>query len=94
MKVSGFFKTPKHRVFEYKPRYYNPELEEIEQKLKEKQAQNFIQSQDESKIHHHIDLKRSIEKKSYSVRLLILVFTFTLLTVALYYGYKLIYLMK
>lgn len=29
-----FFKTPKHHQFEYKPRYYDPEKEELQQRLK------------------------------------------------------------
>lgn len=28
-----FFKTPKHRVFNYKPLYYDPRKEELEEKI-------------------------------------------------------------
>ncbi len=28
-----FFKTPKHRVFEYKPLYYDPRKEELDEKI-------------------------------------------------------------
>ena len=28
-----FFKTPKHRVFEYKPLYYDPRKEALDEKL-------------------------------------------------------------
>lgn len=28
-----FFKTPKHRVFNYQPRYYDPRKEAIEEKI-------------------------------------------------------------
>ncbi len=30
-----FFKTPKHRVFEYKPRYYDPRKEALDQKIED-----------------------------------------------------------
>lgn len=29
----GFFGTPEHRVFNYKPRYYDPEKDELQQKF-------------------------------------------------------------
>lgn len=29
----GFFGTPEHRVFKYKPRYYDPEKDELKQKF-------------------------------------------------------------
>lgn len=29
----GFFGTPEHRVFNYKPRYYDPEKEELRKKF-------------------------------------------------------------
>ena len=28
-----FFKTPKHRVFEYKPLYYDPRKEALDEKI-------------------------------------------------------------
>lgn len=34
MRLPGFFKQPSHQSFEYLPRYYNPDKEELEQKKK------------------------------------------------------------
>jgi hypothetical protein len=33
MGIGQFFKTPKNTVFEYKPRYYNPEKEDLEARI-------------------------------------------------------------
>lgn len=33
--IGGFFKKHKHQRFEYKPRYWDPEKEEIQQRVKE-----------------------------------------------------------
>ena len=93
MKLTGFFKTPKHRVFNYKPRYYNPEEEELEQKLKQKQAENFVKDE-KIKIRRHIELRRSEEKKAYGRRLLIISIIFVLLFIILFYGFKMVYLLK
>ena len=32
----SFFRTPKHRVFNYKPIYWDPEKEEFEERIKER----------------------------------------------------------
>ncbi len=35
-----FVRIPKHQQFEYKPRYWNPEKEALEQRVKQNQATN------------------------------------------------------
>jgi hypothetical protein len=32
--IGGFFKKQKHSTFEYKPRYWDPEKEDLEQRIK------------------------------------------------------------
>ncbi len=91
MKLTGFFKIPKHRVFNYRPRYYNPEQEEFNEKLEKKQTDKIITKE---KIHHQFDIRRSQEKRSYAFRLLIILTTFILLTIALFYGFKIINFLK
>ena len=94
MKLTGFFKTSKHRVFSYKPRYYNPEQEEFNDKLQKKQSEKFINEQEKQKIHHQFEIRRSKEKTSYAFRLLIILVSFVLLTIALYYGFKIVNYLK
>jgi len=95
MKLTGFFKTPKHRIFNYKPRYYDPEQEDFNEKLEKKQTENFIKSeQEKQKIHHQFEIRRSEEKRSYAFRLLVILTTFVLLTIALYYGFKIVNFLK
>jgi len=35
-----FTRVPKHHQFEYKPRYWNPEKEELEERLKRRETQD------------------------------------------------------
>ncbi len=35
-----FFKTPKHLVFDYKPRYYDPRKEALDKKIEEAEKRN------------------------------------------------------
>ena len=34
MALFSFFKTPKHQRFEYKPRHWNPEREDVEERVR------------------------------------------------------------
>jgi hypothetical protein len=36
----GMFKTPKHRQFTYKPRYYDPIKDELEERIKARELRN------------------------------------------------------
>ena len=91
MKLTGFFKTPKHRVFNYTPRYYDPKEEEFNQKLQNKNAENFIKNNTpEKKIEHKIQVKRKSEKTSYALRLLVILIGFVLITIILYYIVKIV----
>ncbi|NLA16215.1 MAG: hypothetical protein GX877_06755 [Bacteroidales bacterium] len=45
----SFFRTPKHRVFTYKPRYWDPEKEEFEARVKRTREIVAAQKKDEDK---------------------------------------------
>lgn len=49
-KIPSLVKLPKHRQFDYIPRYYNPEKEEIQERLAERRALKGVANQNDENI--------------------------------------------
>lgn len=45
-KIRFFFRVPAHQKFEYKPRYYNPEKEELEKILRRAESADSLDPED------------------------------------------------
>jgi hypothetical protein len=52
MALFNFFKTPRHQKFEYKPRYWNPEKEDVEERVKLAKRESTDASAMKSRISH------------------------------------------
>ena len=92
MRISGFIKLPKHRTFNYVPRYYDPEKEELEKVVRNAELgvpQKLHKS--EKKINYYFNQRRADAKQSF-IRRIIVFTTLILLVVALYYIFGVIYL--
>ena len=59
----GFFKTPSHRIFDYKPMYYDEEEEVIQRQLKKKKFLDGLSEEDIEKEYHKEKLRLSLRKK-------------------------------
>jgi uncharacterized protein with PQ loop repeat len=60
-KLPTLIKLPKHREFTYIPRYYDPDVEEIKERLAEKQALRQIHNK-ESQEERELDVKTRMIK--------------------------------
>ncbi len=95
--ISNLFKLPRHRTYSYKPRYFDPEKEERERRLKEKQAQADIEQENSDGIaQKRISFKSNYIQQKYAkrkednVRRYIRIVTIGLLIVILYMLFDLI----
>ena len=52
MALFSFFKTPRHQKFEYKPRYWNPEKEDLEKRIGLAKRENNDPNAMKSRISH------------------------------------------
>lgn len=50
MRIPSFFKQPKHQRFEYLPRYYDPDKEELERKKKIYGEEEYAEQELKSRI--------------------------------------------
>lgn len=81
MKIVGF-STPKPRQFKYKPRYYNEEQEEFEQRLHKARLEGEASPDREAlriKMQKSWKLKEAKEKKRAGIRNLLIIFFLILL---------------
>lgn len=90
-----FFKLPKHRTFSYKPRYYDPVKEElqerkrlIEQEVKAEQENYVPGSNIRGNLRRQIKTSRSEAHKTRMQRLLIRLVLMTLIFAVLYFVQK------
>jgi len=91
MRISGFIKLPKHRTFNYVPRYYNPEKEELENVVRKAELgvpQKLHKT--DKKISYYFNQRRADAKQSF-IRRMIVFTTLILILVALYYIFGVIY---
>ena len=95
----GLFKTPKHKVFNYKPLYWDPEKEELNERIKRAQAEaGIIEASDNPKSTHTRNMIRgSFQKAMYENRRyagnqkfirVIIILSFAIVLVALFYFTK------
>ena len=65
MRLTGFFKLPKHEKFKYNPIYYNEEKEEREQRIKRiKQELKLEGEEGEKKAIHITNIKGQFHRGS------------------------------
>jgi len=95
MALFSFFKTPRHQRFEYKPRYYDPQKEKVEQILKNVRgegssdtelAKTRIASAFQRRSKSHSSTKQSMRRSNILLLAIIIVLfgvTYLLLTVYL-----------
>ena len=95
MALFSFFKTPRHQRFEYKPRYYDPRKEKIDQIVKSARgesnsdtelAKTRISSAFRRRTKSHISTKQSMRKSNILLLAIIVILfglTYLLLTVYL-----------
>ena len=88
MKFSGFIKLPKHRTFNYQPRYYDERKDRLENKSKENDAKNIIK-EDNTKISEYYIARTKYVKKQSFTRRIILVITMLLLVTVVYLALEL-----
>ncbi|MBN2668456.1 MAG: hypothetical protein JXR60_04430 [Bacteroidales bacterium] len=89
--ISHFFKLPRHRSFNYKPRFYDPELEKLEERKNERQANGEAVYSDDSEIKaRRINIRTNYIKQKYAerkenrLRMYIRILTIGLLAAILY----------
>jgi len=88
MGFSGFIKLPRHRTFNYQPRYYD----EREEKLKDKSILNDsrkILKEEKLKISDYYFARKKYVKKQSLVRRIIVVATMILLMAVVYMAFEL-----
>lgn len=86
MALFSFFNRTKHRRFEYTPRYYNPEKEELEQRLSKYRKENKSDI-DDMKMNIRAGLRnRAPGNKGFNLRysMVIMLIVVVLLVISIY----------
>ena len=95
MALFSFFRTPKHQRFEYKPRFYDPQKEKLEQIIKQAKgegvsdtdlAKSRISSAFKRRTKSHASTKEAMRKSNILLLAIIVILfglTYVLLTVYL-----------
>ena len=83
MRFSGFIKLPKHRQFNYTPRYYDERKEKLEEKSVENDSKNIIK-EDKKRMSDYYFAKAKYSKQQSIIRRLIISVTIVLLVIAIY----------
>lgn len=91
MALFNFFNRTKHRRFEYIPRYYNPEKEDLEQRLSKYRKENRDEI-DDVKMNIRAGLRNRAPGKSgfnlrYSMLVMLIVVVLLLITIYLLSAY-------
>ncbi len=80
MALFSFFKTPRHQKFEYKPRYWNPEKEDLDKRIEMAKRENNDPNAMKSRISHGFrrsynssSRKKSNASKKSTIRLLVII---------------------
>jgi hypothetical protein len=90
MRIPSFVKLPKHRTFNYVPRYYNPQKEELNKIIRN--AELGIpqkQANKQKNINYYFSQKRAGNKQTLLLRIIVFS-TIILMLVALYYIFDVI----
>ncbi|MFY9116287.1 MAG: hypothetical protein WBK97_00065 [Bacteroidales bacterium] len=101
----SFFRTPKHRVFNYKPIYWDPEKEEFEERIKRTRATVAARKKDEDKPYipggsirgsfrsmHHVERRYPARQKL--IRAIIIFSLIAIMLMAVYFTQAFSYLFK
>ena len=101
----SFFRTPKHRVFNYKPMYWNPEKEAFEERIKRTRETVAAQKKDEDKPYipggsirgsfrasYHVERRYPARQKL--VRAVIVISLVVIMLMAVYFTQAFSYLFK
>ncbi len=92
----SFFKTPKHKVFNYRPMYWNPEKEELDTRVRRAQAEAGILDEGPSRMKRS-EVHGAFQKAMYQSRRhagnqkalrIIVILSFAALLTALFYFTK------
>ncbi len=83
MKFSGFIKLPRHRQFNYTPRYYNEYQEKLEKKHIENESKNIIR-EDNKRMSDYYYSRVKYSKEQSLVRRIIILITVIMLIIATY----------
>ena len=101
----SFFRTPKHRVFNYKPRYWNPEKEAFEERIKQSREKVAAEKRNEDKpyipggsirgsFQHRHEVERRYPARQKIIRAIIVVSLVVIMVMALYLTQAFSYLFK
>ena len=88
MGFSGFIKLPRHRTFNYQPRYYDEKKENKEAQSKASDAKRILR-EDSLKISDYYFARKKYGKKQSLVRRIIVVVTMFLLMAVVYMAFEL-----
>jgi len=83
MRFSGFIKLPRHRQFNYTPRYYSENKERLEEKSIENDSKRIIQ-EDNKRMSDYYFSRVKYTKQQSIVRRVIILITVVMLIVATY----------
>ncbi|HPV88245.1 MAG TPA: hypothetical protein PKU85_03405 [Bacteroidales bacterium] len=96
LKIS-FFNTPKHRVFNYKPRFWNPEKEEFEERVRRAREKAGLEKGDENRpyvpgssirgsFQKRHEVVRRLPKRQKLIRFVFIITIAIILIMALYFS--------
>lgn len=91
MRISGFIKLPRHRTFNYVPRYYDPQKEELNTVVRNAELGVPQKLNKKPKMSYYFNQRRK-EAKQTLIRRMIVFVTLILVLIALYYIFSVIYL--
>jgi len=83
MRFSGFIKLPRHRQFNYTPRYYNENKDKLEEKSIENESKKIIK-EDNKRMSDYYFSRVKYSKQQSIIRRIIILITVVMLIVATY----------
>ena len=83
MRFSGFIKLPRHRQFNYTPRYYNENKDKLEEKSIENESKKIIK-EDNKRMSDYYFSRVKYSKQQSIIRRVIILITVVMLIVATY----------
>ncbi|HOO43237.1 MAG TPA: hypothetical protein P5167_07485 [Bacteroidales bacterium] len=101
----SFFRTPQHRVFNYKPRYWNPEKEAFEERIRQSREKVAAEKHNEDKpyvpggsirgsFQRRHEVERRYPARQKIIRAIIIISLIVIMIMALYFTQAFSYLMK
>lgn len=101
----SFFRTPQHRVFNYRPRYWTPEKEAFEERIKQSREKVAAEKRNEDKpyvpggsikgsFQNRHEVERRYPARQGIIRAIIIVSLIIIMVMALYFTQAFSYLFK